>query len=307
MLPLFGIKKPQIIKPQFQLTTMIFNKYTTLLICILIYTSASRAQQLDVPRSSSKASVSQFIGVCEMKVHYARPSARGRKIYGELIPYGKVWRAGANEATVISFDQDVKFEGHLVKSGKYGLFVIPGENKWTVILNHQWNQWGAYHYDQNHDEIRFDVIPEKATQKEMFTIYFDGVDKVSGVMRLDWESLSVPIQLSTDTEAQTEKAIEEAVGEISKNWFTFSAAAQYYFYEKKEAEKALELIDMAIALDAPNPAPWMLKSQIKAYQKKYSEAISLAEEAIEVSNRHHFDFELEENESNIKKWKLLVD
>ena len=121
------------------------------------------AQELDIPRASPKASVSQMIGVCNVALTYGRPAARGRKIIGGLVPYDKVWRAGANEATVLSFDHDMSFGGKTISKGMYGLFMIPKKDKWTIILNRVYNQWGAYNYDSNHDVLRIEVTPQVHT------------------------------------------------------------------------------------------------------------------------------------------------
>ncbi len=120
---------------------------------------------------------------------------------------------------------------------------------------------------------------------------------------MTWENTQIDILLKTNTHENTLSDIDSAVSASREFWYSYSAAAQYHFYEYQNAEKALEYIDVAIALKAPNPAPWMLKSQILASQKKYKAAIHMAEEAIEVSKKHGFWFEVEENEEKIKIWE----
>ena len=283
------------------------KKYPTLSFLILFLSSGILfSQTIEIPRASPKASIGQTIGVCKVTLDYGRPSARNRKIFGELVPYNKVWRAGANEATVISFNYTVNMGGKDVPPGKYGLFAIPNKDSWTVILNSDWGQWGAYNYDKKEDVLRFEVLPQKVNHTEICTYTFTDVTKSSALLKLAWEDQSISIPIQTATHSQTVKEIEKVVAASVKNWYNFSAAAQYYFYERKEAEKALNLIDTAIELHAPNPAPWMLKSQILASQSKYKEAITYAEEAIEVSRNHNFLFEIEENEVHITKWKLAL-
>ena len=131
------------------------------------------------------------------------------------------------------------------------------------------------------------------------------VNKTKGVLRLQWENFKIDIPIATATHDQTLKDIATITNKAKENWYNFSAAAQYHFYERKEAEKALELIDVAIALEAPNPAPWMLKSQILAYQEKYKKAIHYAEEAILISKKYNLLHEVEENEEKIKAWAKL--
>ena len=265
----------------------------------------SYGQNLEIPRASPKATISQLIGVCKVGVDYGRPSARGRKILGDLVPYDKVWRAGANEATVISFNYDISVAGNIIPAGKYGLFMIPEKEKWVVIFNSEWNQWGAYHYNENKDILRVNVIPKKNTHVEICTYDFNEVTKNKGVLTIRWENFSVGIPIETETQVQTELEIKKVLSTSDNNWYNYSAAAQYYFYELKDADKSLAYIDQAIALNAPNPAPWMLKSQILASQTNYQDAITLAEEAITVCKKHNMLFEIRENEENIEKWKKL--
>lgn len=263
------------------------------------------AQELEIPRSSPMASVSQVIGVCRVMVNYGRPSVRERQVFGGLVKYNKVWRAGADEATTLSFNYEIKLGEKNVPAGKYGLFMIPQEDSWTVILNSDWNQWGAYNYDSKNDVVRIKVTPQAIDHTEMCTYSFTEVTKTTAVLNMQWENTQISIPIETNTHEQTLREIEKAVNASIQNWYLYSAAAQYHFYERKESEKALDYINIAIALNAPNPAPWMLKSQILASQGKYQEAITEAESAIVVSKKHQFWYEVEENEESIKKWETL--
>jgi tetratricopeptide (TPR) repeat protein len=227
----------------------------------------------------------------------------GRKIMGGLVAYDKVWRAGANEATVIEFNYGITIAGNKIQAGKYGLFMIPEKDKWIVILNSDWNQWGAYNYNKENDVLRIVIIPQKVDFTEMCTYSFVEVSKYKGVLKMAWENLSINLEIETETQAQTVDEINKVLSESLEDWYNFSAAAQYYYYELNEKEKAMQYIDIAIALNAPNPSPWMLKSQILASQGKFEQAIVFAEEAIEISKKNNFMFEVEENEENINKWK----
>lgn len=127
-----------------------------------------------------------------VKVYYSRPAKKGRKIFGELVPYNKVWRTGANEATEITFYQDTQFGGKKVKAGTYALYTIPGEKKWTIILNETLNQWGAYNYDEKKDVIRVEASATKTDKEvESFTITF-GTDEM--IMAWDDTLVSVPVK-----------------------------------------------------------------------------------------------------------------
>lgn len=273
---------------------------------ILLVSIPLEAQELEIPRLSPKGEVSQLVGVCKVQVNYGRPSVRGREIFGKLLSFDKVWRAGANEATTLTFDYDVQLEGNSIKAGTYALFMIPGKEKWTVILNKEYNQWGAYNHDPKQDVLRFEVTPAIGDYHEMLTFGFSGVTKSSAILNLNWSYLQLPVKLTTDTPRNTALAIDKATGPEQKDWFVFSSAAQYYFYELKDTERGLFFIDKAIALEAPNPAPWMLKSQILASLENYKQAIKYANKALEVSKLNDFWYELEENQSNIESWKAKL-
>ncbi|WP_422360221.1 DUF2911 domain-containing protein [Reichenbachiella sp.] len=280
------------------------TKKINLLIIAALYPSFwLLAQELYVPQASPKAAIEQTVGVCNIRVEYSRPSVKDRPIFGGLVPYGKVWRAGANAATVLSFDQDINIAGNKVAAGRYGLFIIPTEEKWTIILNRQWNQWGAYNYDSNEDVLRFKVHPSIKTFTEMCTFSFLSVTKTSAILQLAWEKTAIHLPIETSTQAQTLAEIDRTTQVLKNGWYTFSAAAQYHFYELKQNQKALAYIEMAIVLDAPNPSPWMLKSQILATQGKYAEAITTAEQAIQICKKTSHEFEIDENEENIRLWK----
>ncbi len=284
---------------------MCIRKVSSFFLISLLSHTLLFAQPMEIPRASPKAMISQTIGVCTVTINYSRPSTRGREIMGKKVPFQKVWRAGANEATILSFDYPLSFGGTEVPPGKYGLFMIPDADTWTVILNREWNQWGAYTYEPEKDVLRIEIAPQEVEHTEMCTFTFTEVNKSSGLLNLEWEQTRISIPLKTQTHQQTLQEIDQAVAATTQNWYVYSAAAQYHFYERKEEAKALAYINVAIALNAPNPAPWMLKSQILASQAQYSEAIQVAEAAIEVSKQHNFIFELEENEENIHKWKGL--
>lgn len=155
--------------------------------CLMVFEVS--AQQ----RTSPKAEVSGTVGGAKVDIVYCRPSADGRKMIGEKDPYGKVWRTGANMATTIEFDKPVKIEGKDVPAGKYALFTIPNENEWTIIINKDFNQQGAYNYDEKKDVLRVNVKPKKTDQfVETFTITPEK-DQVS----LKWENTQVGFKVKS--------------------------------------------------------------------------------------------------------------
>lgn len=155
----------------------------------------------EVPRLSPNAAVTQTIGITEVHVTYGRPSMRDRDIFGGLVPYGEVWRTGADEATTISFEHDVLIEGEPLDAGTYALFTVPEPDSWTLIFNEDADQWGAFEHDPEEDALRVDVTPESGVEREMFTILFENVDETSGDIVLHWADVRAPFNVEVDTRA----------------------------------------------------------------------------------------------------------
>jgi hypothetical protein len=166
------------------------RKFTMFVAVLLASASVLTTVAQDKP-ASPKAEASGTIGATKVKVSYCQPSARGRKIMGGLVPYGEVWRTGANEATIVEFDKAVKIEGKDLAAGKYALFTVPGENEWTIIFNKDTKQWGAYKYKQDDDVLRVAVKPAKtANFVETFNIAV-----IKDQLELKWENTSVPVKV----------------------------------------------------------------------------------------------------------------
>lgn len=153
----------------------------------------------DEARVSPNAAVSQTIGTTEVRITYGRPSVNDRTIFSEdgLVPYGEVWRTGANEATTISFSDDVTVQGESLSAGTYSLYTIPGEDTWTLIFNDVANQWGT-EYDESEDVLRVEATPESAPEREMLMFYFEDVDETSGTAVLHWADTRVPFEIQVE-------------------------------------------------------------------------------------------------------------
>lgn len=148
-------------------------------------------------RVSPNASVSQTIGTTEVTITYGRPKAKGRTIFGDLVPYDAVWRTGANEATTITFSDDVTVNGESLSAGTYSLFSIPQEGEWTIIFNSVATQWGAYDYDDSQDVLRISATPEPAGMHEMLTFTFEDVGDGSGTCVMRWAETEVSFEIAT--------------------------------------------------------------------------------------------------------------
>ena len=154
-------------------------------------------------RVSPKASITQTIGITDVVISYSSPGVKGRKIWGGLVPYDKVWRAGANEATKITFSGDVWIEGKKLPAGSYGFFVIPREKDWTIIFNKVADQWGAFEYNESQDALRLNVTPQQGSFHEWLNYTFSDMSanthgKSSAIVNLNWEKTRLPFKIETE-------------------------------------------------------------------------------------------------------------
>lgn len=170
-----------------------------LVACLLLLSWNSMGQDVLVPRPSPMAVVSTRYKDTYIKVVYSQPSRKGRTIFGSLVPYGKVWRTGANEATELTVTRDIKLNGADLKAGSYTIFTIPEKEKWTIIINGELGLWGAYNYNEKADVMKFEVpvVPVQGMVYEPFTIWFDPRnDKADLRMAWDNVSITVPVQFN---------------------------------------------------------------------------------------------------------------
>jgi len=280
------------------------EKLYTLILTLLIAGSATtitNAQGLKMPQPSSSQSITQEFGLGKITLTYSRPNTKGRKIFGALEPYGAVWRTGANSATVITFTDEVTIEGNKVPAGDYALFSIPDANEWTIILNKATKQWGAYEYKQADDFLRFKAKPAKtAALTETFTMQFANVTASAAELVLAWENTSLTLHLKTDVETRVMANIDEAMKGEKKPYF---AAAQYYYENNKDINKALEWIN-----EADKAAPkayyvkyWKARIQLKKGDK--AGAIATAKEGVALAKEAKTDEYVRLNESVIAQAK----
>ena len=240
-----------------------------------------RAQSLKMPQASSSQTLTQAFGLGTITINYSRPNVKGRKIFGGLEPYDAVWRTGANSATTIAFTEAVKIEGKDLAAGEYGLFTIPGQNEWTIIINKGAKQWGSYEYKESDDVLRVKVKAAKLKDKvETFTIQLADVYPTSARLLLTWENTAVSVGLTTDVDAKVMAGIDEAMKGEKKPYFQ---AAQYYLENGKDLNKALEWMNAADAdnTKAPWVKLWKARVQLKMGDKKA--AAKTAEEGLKIA------------------------
>lgn len=240
-----------------------------------------QAQGVKLPQASSPQTITQGFGLGTVTLSYSRPNTKGRKIFGAMEPFDKVWRTGANGATSITFTDAVKVGGQELAAGTYGLFTIPGKDEWTVIFNKDSKQWGAYEYKEAGDVLRIKVKPVKLKEKvETFTMQFANVLPTSAQLQLAWENTGLNIDLSTEIDAQVMASIDEAMKGEKKPYF---AAAQYYYENGKDLNKALEWANAAEAADGKAPWVKLWKGRIQLKKGDKAGAIASAEAGIKLA------------------------
>lgn len=190
------------------------------------------------PQPSSSQTVTQGFGLGTITLTYSRPNLKGRKIFGNVEPYDKVWRTGANSATIINFSDDVTIEGNKVPAGEYALFSIPGESQWTIILSKKARQWGAYTYNPADDFLRFTVKPVRLPRPvETFTLAFENMFPTTGELHLLWENTFLIVHMTCDIDAKVMARIDSAMKTDKKPYYD---AVIYYWNNNKDMNQALE-------------------------------------------------------------------
>jgi hypothetical protein len=206
--------------------------------------AAALPAQIELPRPSPKASVSQFVGVTEFTIRYSSPGVKGRKIWGELVPYGEVWRTGANENTTITASTPFSLGGKEFPAGTYGLQTIPTASDWTLILSKDAELWGAFNYNPEHDALRMQVKPQTlADSQERMTFSFEDTTDTATTVVLHWEKLRVPFTITVDTNKLVVDRVQRSV-----RWQDPYQAANYCIQNNTCLDEASRWLDASIAL-----------------------------------------------------------
>jgi len=210
-------------------------------------TATSETLMLDLPRQSQHARVMQRIGITDITVNYHRPLANGRPIWGKLVPYGEVWRAGANENTTITFSDPVTIEGQPLDKGTYGLHMIPGESQWTVIFSKNSTSWGSFSYEQGEDALRVNVKPQAADAHDALAYDFDDVKPDSTVVTMRWDKVAVPFKVQIKVNDIVTASIHRHLYGLNQYyWEGWDDAAGYFLANKINLDEALKDEDQSI-------------------------------------------------------------
>lgn len=276
------------------------------MLLVLLFANFYVEAQVKTPQASPLAKIDQVVGLTNIQIEYSRPSAKGRTVYGDLVPFGKHWRTGANANTTVSFSEDVKIAGKDLKKGKYALFTTPKADSWDVIFYTDTNNWGLpEEWNETKVALKVTVKPETTTKSvESFSIFLNNLTNDSGIMELSWERTTVAIPFSVPTQEAAMKSIEKTLaGPTAGDYF---AAAQYFYQTNNDLNKALSWVTTAVSLTAKNTdVPYWylrLKSLIQAKLGDKKGAIVTAKESLNLAIKAgNGDYE-KMNKDSIAEW-----
>ena len=218
----------------------------------LLAAAAASAQTppVQLPQASPEASVAQTVGLTKLEVHYHRPAVAKRKVWGELVPYGEVWRAGANENTTFTASTDVSVEGQKLAAGTYGLHMIPGEKDWTVVFSRMADAWGSFSYDQKEDALRVTATPQAGPAVERLSYAFDDPSDAGATLVLRWEQLAVPVHVTVDTPAVVVESLRRDLRGLPRfSWQGWNQAAAYCARAGVNTDEALTWANRSVTMN----------------------------------------------------------
>jgi len=269
------------------------------LIGLSLTNAGNVSAQLQLPQPSPSATVTQTVGLTEISIEYSSPGVKGRKIFGELVPFGKIWRSGANSATKISFSKDVIIEGIKVPKGKYALLTIPQPDLCTILITKDLNAT-AEEYKKDEEVLRFDVKTSAVEFRERLTYIFSNFSDSQVTVDIEWERTRIAFNIKLDTEAQAKENIDK---ELGKTWRTYNSAARYYLDNKKDLELGMKYADQSISLKEEWFNLWT-KAQLSNLMGNNADAYKYAVKSKELGDKNVDGFFYKANvEKAIVDWK----
>ncbi len=277
-----------------------------LIVCLVAFTYTANAQ-INTPQPSPSSKIEQKVGLTDVTLEFSRPGMRGRTIFGDLVPFGKVWRTGANANTKITFSTDVTVNGQNLKAGSYAIYTIPNKDKWEVMFYTDSNNWGA---PRNWDDSKVaakttaGVVP-MPTKVETYTMTFDDLTNNSAVIGILWENTYVGIQFETPTDKAVQASIDKVMnGPGAADYY---AAAVYYKQAGKNVDQAVKWIDKAIDMTKDQPRFWYYRQQslIHAMAGNKKGAIAAAKTSLELATKAGNNDYVKMNKDSLKEWGAL--
>jgi hypothetical protein len=288
------------------------SKAVVLLIGVIAIAQIGFAQSftLDLPLQSQGAQISQRVGITDITISYHRPLVNDRKVWGGLVPYGQVWRAGANMNTTITFSDPVQIEGKPLDKGTYGLHMIPNADEWTVIFSKNSTSWGSFTYDQKEDALRVNVKPKAADMHNALTYDFDDLTKDSAVVELEWEKVAVPFKVSVDVHDVVQASLKNQLRNLSQyTWMSWDNAANYLLAEKVDLDNALAYANKSIE-NEDRYENEMSKAQVLTALNRKDEAAVAQKKALGMANPlqlHQYARQLLGEKHNQEAYAIFVE
>lgn len=283
------------------------SNFLSIILIVLVATSIN--SQITHPKASPFAQVEQEIGLSKISIAYSRPAARGRKVIEGLVPYGRIWRVGANESTKITVDTDMTVQGNALPKGTYALYAFPEKGQWQIAFHSNTTHWGdgRKNYNANEDVFRIKVKPKAIPyHQENFLMAFDSITHNSANLNLLWESTKLTIPFRVDTHAQMELEIAKQIKE-NPTAPTYYESARYLQEQGKDFERALGYLNKALEIGGDTYYFHRVKSLVQAELGDYKAAIVSAEKSLQISSELEKDEFVRMNEKNIKKWQALLE
>ncbi|HTP34527.1 MAG TPA: DUF2911 domain-containing protein [Candidatus Acidoferrales bacterium] len=253
------------------------------LILLAVLPAAAQSLVMSLPRQSQRATVSQRIALTDVTITYHRPLVGGRKVWGAMVPYGQVWRAGANDNTTIEFSDPVQIEGQTLAKGVYGLHMIPDKDSWTVIFSKNSTSWGSFTYDQKEDALRVTVKPAASEMHEALTYEFDEVKPDSVVVTMLWEKDAVPFRVTADKEATLANIRNQFRSLPAYSWDGWNDAGKWCLDSKTNLEQGLKWVDRSIEIEDRFDNE-MTRAGLLKELKRDGDAASARNKAVELGN-----------------------
>ena len=262
-------------------------------------TLAQPASKLDLPRPSPKGSVTQSVGLTDVTVAYSSPSVKGRKIWGEVVPFDEVWRAGANECTKVTFSTPVSIEGKPVAAGSYCLVLLPQKSGWIFILSKNTELWGTAEYKQSEDAVRVPATVTTIPPRERLAFAILDFDDEKGTLAMEWETQRVGVKFTTGTREKVLTQIRALQGD---DWRPYNAGARYLLGAGIEPALAMQLVDRSIKLKEEWNNVWT-RAQLLHAAGKNSEALTAAQRAQTLGKASKNFFDADEVAKALVSWK----
>ena len=269
--------------------------FSAFLICTV---AAIASAQVKVPAPSPTQTIKQDFGLSAIELIYSRPAMKGRKIFGDLVPWNKVWRTGANNATRLKFNDDVMIGGKALKAGEYALYTVPGDKEWEIIINKGSANWGT-NYKQEDDLFRIKAMPMKLNETvENFTMQFANIKPTSTDLHIMWDKTAVAIPITTDIDKRIMAQIDNAMNKDSRPYFQ---SAMYYMENGKDMNQSLQWFDKAIEQNPKGYWIYHQKANALAKMGRKAEAKSIAQKSMDMAREEKNDDYVRLNE------KLMAD